>query len=129
VGLSEVKEVAADLTLRRFQDGEGQELVDLPKAPRPDPDSPAPPRFLPVWDATLLVHARRTQILPERYRPRVFNTRTPHSFNTFLVDGQVAGTWREKGGDIQLEPFGRLAASDRRAVEAEAEGLGRLHAE
>ena len=60
-------------------------------------DTPAPVRFLPTWDATLLVHARRTQILPERFRPMVFDTKTPHSVPTFLVDGQVAGTWRVEG--------------------------------
>ena len=65
------------LSLRRFQDEQGKELVDLPRAPLPDPDTPAPVRFLPVWDATLLVHARRTGILPEEYRPRVFNVKTP----------------------------------------------------
>ena len=68
----------------------------------------APPRYLPVWDATLLVHARRTQILPEQYRPRIFNTKTPHSFNTFLVDGAVAGIWRYERGRVELEPFARL---------------------
>ena len=46
-----------------------------PAAPLPDPETPAPPRFLPVWDATLLVHARRTGILPEQYRPRVFSVK------------------------------------------------------
>ena len=56
------------LGLRRFRDEQGKELVDLPRAPLPDPDTPAPVRFLPVWDATLLVHARRTQILPEEHR-------------------------------------------------------------
>jgi hypothetical protein len=101
--------------------------VDLPDAPLPDADTPAPPRFLPVWDATLLVHARRTQILPEAHRPRVFNTKTPHSVNTFLVDGQVAGTWRFADDAIRLEPFVRLAAADRRALEEEAEGLAALH--
>jgi hypothetical protein len=62
-------------------------------------------RFLPVWDATLLAHARRALILREEDRARVFNTKTPHSANTFLVDGQVAGTWRYEGGGIALEPF------------------------
>src|SRR5437588_460254 len=52
------------LELRRFGSG----LVDLTRAPLPHADTPAPVRFLPVWDATLLVHARRTGILPERYR-------------------------------------------------------------
>ena len=82
------------LELRRFRDESGGELLDLPRAPLPDPETPAPPRLLPVWDATLLVHARRTGILPEKHRPRVFNARTPQSVNTFIVDGEVAGTWR-----------------------------------
>src|SRR5436190_21374152 len=51
------------------------DLLDLPGAPRPDAETPAPPRYLPTFDATLLVHARRTQILPEEHRPRIFNTR------------------------------------------------------
>jgi hypothetical protein len=114
--------------LRRFASEDGAELVDLPRAPLPDPDSPAPVRFLPTWDATLLVHARRTQLLPERYRPRVFNTRTPHSVPTFLVDGQVAGTWRFEKGAIRTEPFERLSTATRRAVDDEAERLGAFHA-
>jgi hypothetical protein len=111
------------LRLRRFRDEEGKELVDLQRAPLPDPDTPAPPRFLPTWDATLLVHARGTQILPEEYRPRIFNTKAPHSFNTFLVDGQVAGTWRHEQGRVQLEPFHRLDSGTRRELEDEAERL------
>ena len=89
----------------------------MPRAPLPDADTPAPVRFLPAWDATLLIHARRTQILPERYRARVFNTKTPHSIHTFLVDGQVAGSWRHEKGRIVLDPFERLSAEARRALE------------
>ena len=111
------------LEVRRFRDEEGKELVDLPRAPLPAGDTPAPPRFLPVWDATLLVHARRTLILPDEYRPRIFNTKTPHSFNTFLVDGAVAGTWRYDDGRIVLDPFRRLDAATRRELEQEAERL------
>ncbi len=111
--LSTTKRALERLELRRFQDEQGKELVDLPRLPLPDADTPAPVRFLPVWDATLLVHARRTQILPERYRPRVFNVRTPHSVNTFLVDGQVAGTWRYEKGRVKLAPFGRLTQGQR----------------
>ncbi len=88
---------AETLTLRTVLTERGAELVDLPRAPLPDPATPAPVRFLPTWDATLLVHARRTQILPEAYRSLVFNTKTPHSIPTFLVDGQVAGTGRSNG--------------------------------
>jgi hypothetical protein len=117
------------LQLRRFRDEQGGELLDLPGAPLPDPDTPAPVRFLPTWDATLLVHARRSLILPERYRPRVFNTRTPHSVPTFLVDGAVAGTWRHDQGRIRLEPFERLAPVVRRELDDEAERLAAFHAD
>jgi hypothetical protein len=115
------------LDLRRFRDEGGKELVDLPRLALPDADTPAPARFLPVWDATLLVHARRTQILPEKYRARVFNTKTPNSVNTFLVDGQVAGTWHYEEGRVKLEPLGRLAKSDRAELEEEAERLAAFH--
>jgi DNA glycosylase AlkZ-like len=115
------------LDLRRFQDEQGKELVDLPRLPLPEADTPAPARFLPVWDATLLVHCRRTQILPERYRARVFNVKTPNSVNTFLVDGQVAGTRRYEKGRVKLEPFGRLAKGDRAELDEEAEGLAAFH--
>jgi hypothetical protein len=116
------------LELRRFRDERNRELVDLPRAPLPDPETPAPVRFLPTWDATLLVHARRTQILPEALRPRVFHVRTPHSVPTFLVDGQVAGTWRYERGRIALAPFGRLPGEIRLELEEEAERLAAFHA-
>ena len=108
------------LELRRF----GGALVDLPRAPLPHAGTPAPVRFLPVWDATLLVHARRTGILPERYRPAIFNTRTPHSFNTFLVGGRVAGTWRYEDERIRIEPFDRIPREARAELREEAERLG-----
>ena len=121
------KRALEGIELRRFRDEHGKELVDLPRLPLPGADTPAPVRFLPVWDATLLVHARRTQILPERHRPRIFNVRTPHSVNTFLVDGQVAGTWRYEQGRVKIEPFGRLSKSVREELEDEAERLGAFH--
>jgi hypothetical protein len=129
-GVSKPDIVAAleAIDLRRFQDEQGKELVDLPRLPLPDPDTPAPVRFLPVWDATLLAHARRTQILPERHRPRIFNVRTPHSVNTFLVDGQVAGTWRYEKGRVKVEPFGRLSKPARAELDDEAERLAGFHA-
>ena len=114
------------LKLRTFEAEDGDELLDLPRAPLPAPEAPAPPRFLPVWDATLLVHARRTGILPEEHRSKVFNPRTPQSVNTFLVDGVVAGTWRHQKGRIKLSPFGRLTKAVRSELEAEAEGLAAL---
>ena len=74
------------------------------------------------------MHARRTQILPEEYRPRIFNTKNPNSFNTFLVDGAVAGTWRYDDGRIELDPFTRLDARWRRELEEEAERLAAFYA-
>jgi hypothetical protein len=89
---------------------------------------PAPVRFLPTWDAVLLVHARRTGVLPEEYRPRVFSTKTPHSVGTFLVDGAVAGTWRYDRGRVRTGELRRLDASARRAVREEADRLADFHA-
>jgi hypothetical protein len=115
------------LSLRRFRDEKGKELIDLQRAPLPDPKTPAPVRFLPTWDATLLVHARRTQILPEQYRPLVFNTRTPHSVPTFLVDGAVAGTWRYEGDRVLVKPFEPLPKAAQREVDDEAKRLAAFH--
>jgi hypothetical protein len=84
-------------------------------------------RFLPTWDATLLVHARRARILPEEHRPKIFHTKNPQSTPVFLVDGEVAGVWRHEGGSVRLEPFGRLGAATRRALDAEAERLAAFH--
>ncbi len=123
-----LRPVLERLGLRRFRDGRGRELFDLPRAPLPHPETPAPVRFLPTWDATLLVHARRTQILPERYRSLVFNTKTPHSVPTFLVDGAVAGIWRYERGQVRLEPFGLLPRLARQELDDEAERLAAFHA-
>ena len=120
--------VLARMTLRRFRDEQGKELLDLPRAPLPDPETPAPVRFLPTWDATLLVHARRTGILPENYRALVFSTRAPHSVGTFLVDGAVAGTWRYHAGRIETAPFERLGRAVQRDLREEAEQLAAFHA-
>jgi hypothetical protein len=120
--------VLARLELERHESEGGDELLDLPGAPLPDPDTPAPVRFLPVWDATLLVHARRTGLLPEDLRPRVFSTKKPHGTPTFLVDGSVAGAWRHADGKVELEPWTRLDRATRRALVAEAEQLAAFHA-
>jgi len=116
------------LPLRRFHDEAGRELVDVPRAPLPPAAAPAPVRFLPTWDATVLVHARRTGILAEEHRKRIFNVRNPQSERTFLVDGRVAGAWRYDSGHIRLEPFGRLARAARAELEDEAERLAAFHA-
>ena len=127
VPVGEVDAALGRMKLRRFRDEAGKELLDLPRAPLPDPDTPAPPRFLPVWDATLLVHCRRTQILPEEYRPLVFNVKTPHSVNTFLIDGRVAGTWRYEQDRVKVEPFEGVPRKARRELDEEAKRLAVFH--
>jgi hypothetical protein len=122
-----VRALLDGLELRRFRGDDGQELLDVPGGPLPDPETPAPPRFLPTWDAALLVHARRAGILPERHRPRIFSSRNPHSLPTFLVDGAVAGTWRHQDGGIAIDPFEPLDAATLRAVREEADRLLELH--
>jgi hypothetical protein len=124
---ADVAAACRSLKLRRFYGERGGELVDLPRAPLPEPETPAPARFLPVWDAILLAHARRTGVLRDEHRPAVFNARTPHSVNTFLVDGVVAGTWSHDRGRIRMKPFRRLDAAVRRELNEEAERLAELH--
>ena len=82
-------------------------------------------RFLGTWDAALLVHARRTQILPEEHRAKIFNTKMPQSVGTFLVDGAVKGAWRPNG---EIEPFEPLTRQQRREVDAEAARLAEFSA-
>jgi hypothetical protein len=127
LSVDDVTAALAAMDLCRFRDGDGRELVDVPGAPLPDPDTPAPVRFLPTWDASLLVHARRTGVLPEQRRAQVFNTKMPQSVGTFLVDGAVAGTWRYGQPRVSIEPFARLGAATRRALDEEAERLAALH--
>jgi hypothetical protein len=124
---AELEPAFAAVTLRRFESEDGEELIDLPRAPLPPVDTPAPVRFLPTWDATLLAHARRAGILPEEHRERVFHVKMPQSVPTFLVDGAVAGTWRHEGTKIDLEPFGRLDRATTRALRDEAARLAAFH--
>ncbi len=124
----QVNELLEGMELRRFRTEAGGLLVDLPRLALPGADSAAPPRFLPTWDATLLAHARRTQILPEEHRAKVFGVKTPQSTETFTIDGQVAGTWKWDKDRVRLSPFGRLSRSARAELDAEAERLALLHA-
>ncbi len=127
--ITATRAVLARMQLCRYRTETGGELVDVPEAPLPPAETPAPVRFLGQWDANLLVHARRAQILPEEHRPRVFATNIPQSVPTFLVDGQVAGTWRYSDGEVRCEPFQPLAPEVTREVEAEAARLAAFHTE
>jgi hypothetical protein len=123
-----VQPVVDSMKLRSFRSEDDEELLDLPRAPLPDPETPAPPRFIGTWDAMLLTHARRTGVLPEEHRPKVFNTRTPQSMPTFTVDGRVAGSWKYEKGKVKLEPFERLDAKAKRELREESDRLAELHA-
>jgi len=79
-------------------------------------------------DAALLVHARRTGLLPEAHRPRVFSDRNPFSVGACLVDGSVAGTWTVRDGRIALDLLEALGRRDRDAVEEERAALEAFHA-
>src|SRR5438093_6186969 len=118
-----VPELKASLALleplRRFRDEQGRELFDVPRAPLPDPDTPAPVRLLPKWDNVLLAWADRTRVLPEAYRKQVIRMNGDVA-QTFLVDGFVAGIWRAENGRVVLEPFSALPRWVRRERADEA---------
>jgi len=107
-----------------FRDEHGRELLDVPRAPLPDAEIPAPVRFLPKWDNVLLAWVDRTRVLPEQYRKTVISMNGDVA-QTFLVDGFVAGIWRVENGRVVPEPFSALPRSARRELEDEA---GRLEA-
>jgi hypothetical protein len=113
----------------RFRDEAGRELLDMPDAPRPAEDVTAPPRLLAMWDEILLGFRDRTRVISDEDRARVVS-RNGDVLPTFLVDGRVGGFWWAEpdgaGTRVVLEPFRRLAAADRRELEAEADRLARF---
>jgi hypothetical protein len=101
---------------------DGKVLYDLPRAPLPDPETPAPPRLVPRFDNLVLSHADRSRILGDVSPSRIVtNNGLVHA--TILVDGLVAGTWQLEQGRVVLEPFGKLDAGTKRALKDEAERL------
>lgn len=128
-GLTRMREVFERLRphLLTFRSVDGAELFDLPDAPRPDADTPAPPRLLPEFDNVLLGHADRTRVIPPRFKGR--NGRGNQAYGTVLVDGFLAAVWRVEPGrgaappTLTVQPLARLAPADRDAVAAEAEHM------
>lgn len=102
-----------------FRDPNGVELFDLPDAPRPGPDTPAPPRFLPEFDNLLLSHADRTRVIPPEHWGRSWQGNV--AYRTLLVDGFLAGLWALRDDALVIEEFGTLGAAQRADVVAEAE--------
>ena len=115
--------------LATFRDERKRELFDVPDAPRPSEDTPAPVRFLPEFDNVLLSHADRTRIIADEHRSRVFS-KNLQVRATFLVDGLVAGTWsvdsKKTTATLVLEPFAAIARKVKAALEEEGEGLLRF---
>jgi hypothetical protein len=120
-GMTGLKEVLERLRPRllTFRDDRGQELFDLPEASRPEPETPAPPRFLPQFDNLLLSHADRARIVAEQYRLN-FATANGVGPGTFLVDGFVGGTWRiattRTETRLLLASIEPISADDREAL-------------
>jgi hypothetical protein len=117
--------------LERFEDEDGRTLYDPADAPRPDPETPAPPRLLAAFDSVLLAYAakRRGRILPDQHRDAVYERRNLQIRPSYLVDGLVAGTWsievKRREATLTLRPLERLARATRSALVDEAERLVR----
>lgn len=108
-----------------FRDEKKRELFDLPDAPRPSEDTPAPVRLLPAYDNIVLAHADRTRILPEEHRPLIA-TKNLLIPPTILVDGFVAGTWQMERNKISITPFGRISRQLQSQLKEEAARLEAL---
>ncbi|KOY58766.1 winged helix DNA-binding domain-containing protein [Streptomyces sp. XY332] len=122
-GLTRLKEAFERLRpqLAVFRDVNGVELFDLPDAPRPDADTPAPPRFLPEFDNLLLSHADRTRVVAPEIKGRTWTGNQSHC--TLLVDGFLAGLWRLEEGTLTVELFGKASKEDKEEIVAEGERL------
>ncbi len=109
------------LLVRRFRDELERDLFDLPRAPLPPAETPAPARLLPRFDNLVLSHEDRRRVLSDDHRAAVIEGGEVRA--TFLVDGTVAGLWSIQGGRVRLEPFAPLRPGARRELEDEAERL------
>jgi hypothetical protein len=131
-GLGGIKPVLEALRphLAVFRDERGRTLFDLPDAPRPPADTPAPPRFLPEFDNLLLAHADRTRVLPDEFRRQVLGSKNGRIPATFLVDGFVAGTWRverkRKAATLAITPFAELPRDATAPLNDEGDALLRF---
>ena len=117
--------------LRTYRDERGRELFDVPDAPMPDPDTPAPPRFLPEYDNALLSHADRSRYVSEKHRGHLSaGSRTVHG--SVLYDGFGCGTWRVEDdrasgrATLIVDHVGRLTKKATAALAAEGRRLMRL---
>ena len=127
-GLSRLREVTERLgpRLRTFTGSGGAELLDLPDAPRPDADVPAPPRFLPEYDNLLLSFADRSRVI-RGTRPVPLPAGPGATTGTVLVEGFWAADWTiTRGRDravLEIRSFGPLGVAGQDAIAAEGSRL------
>jgi Winged helix DNA-binding domain len=121
-GLTRLREVVDRLPLREFRGEAGQVLYDLPDAPRPSEDTPAPPRFLPEYDNLLLSHNDRSRVIPG-HRPVPLPPGNGATVGTFLLNGMWQGTWQIRDQTLRIQPFTKLRRVDRDALLTEAAQL------
>jgi hypothetical protein len=121
-GLTRLGEVVERLQLRTFRGEAGQALYDVPDAPRPSEDTPAPPRFLPEYDNLLLSHKDRTRVILDN-RSVPLPPGNGATAGTFLVDGMWQGTWQIRDHTLRIQPFAKLRRADRDALLTEAAQL------
>ncbi len=101
-----------------FRDEHGRELLDLPGAPRPDPGTPAPVRFLPAFDNAILGYQDRARIIDDAHR-----NLSVAGERVVLVDGRVAATWTVEADTVTVTPLRRFTRAERTAVDEEARYL------
>ena len=131
LGIRGVAELLAPIRdkLLTFRDERGREVFDLPSAPRPNAETPAPVRFLPEYDSVILAHADRARIVDEAYR-KALVTKNLIVPATFLIDGRVSGTWKierkKTAAILTLTPFCPIPKTCKPAVSEEGEALLRF---
>jgi hypothetical protein len=123
-GLAGLREVAERLrpALRTYRDEHGRELFDLPDIALPDPETPAPVRFVPEFDNLTLSHADRARVIADEHRKRM-SSRNGMVPGSVLVDGFVAATYRidrqRRSSTLVVHPFAPLTKAATAAVTGE----------
>ncbi len=105
--------------LPTYRNEDGKTLYDVPRAPLPPADTPAPIRFLPKWDNVLLSFADRRRTISDELRRGVIG-KNGDVAATVLVDGVVAGTW---SGAARVELLVPLTRTQKAEVADEAARL------
>jgi len=125
-GLREIVE-RLEPELRAFRDEDGRTLFDLLGAPRPDPDTKAPVRFLPEYDNLLLSHADRSRFTPAKPTPAGDASGARAIRGTVLHDGTLCGTWRtDPSGALWVDQIIPLSQQARSAITAEGRRMLRF---